>query len=253
MLKLIFCEFQKLKRKKFIQITICAAALFPIPITILMARDSQTFDQLFRACVIFGDFLFLPCVLGVIAAMLFFMERDNDTLKNLLVIPISRTKIVLSKLCVLLGLSVLYSVTSLGASLIGGVIVGQVDNILLRLEISICLGFFIMIAALPVVSLILFSSKNYIFAVILSFAYAVIGFAVTMMFSSDPETFNSIASVLPVPLIMKWYLGAVPVEAELSYLVPYTISLPFITGIMILYGSVFLLLSVSLYKRSTIM
>ena len=253
MLKLISCEFQKLKRKKFIQITIGAAALFPIPITILMARDSQTFDQLFRACVMFGDFLFLPCVLGVIAAMLFLMERDNDALKNLLVIPISRTKIVLSKLCVLLGLSVLYSVAGLGASLIGGAIVGHVGDILLRLGISICLGLFVLIATLPVISLILISNKSYIFAIILSFAYAVISFAITMMFSSNPEAVNSIASILPIPLIMKWYLGAMPVEAALSYIVPYTISLPLISGIMILYGSIFLILSVSLYKRSTIM
>ena len=253
MLKLISCEVQKLKRKKFIQLAIGAAVLFPIPITILMARDSQTFDQLFRACVMFGDLLFLPCVLGVIAAMLFLMEQDNDTLKNLLVIPISRTKIVLSKLCVLLGLSVLYSVAGLGASLIGGVIVGHVGDLLLRFGISICLGLFVLIATLPVISLILINNKSYIFAIILSFAYAVISFAITMMFSSSPEALNSIASILPIPLIMKWYLGALPVEAALSYIVPYTISLPLISGIMILYGSIFLILSVSLYKRSTIM
>ena len=59
MLDLLLCEFQKLKRKKFIQLTIGAAVLFPIPITILMARDSQTFDQLFRAGILFGDLLFL--------------------------------------------------------------------------------------------------------------------------------------------------------------------------------------------------
>ena len=216
-----------------------------------MARDSQTFDQLFRACVMFGDLLFLPCVLGVIAAMLFLMERDNDTLKNLLVIPISRTKIVLSKLCVLFGLSVLYSVAVLGASLIGGVIVGHINDIWLRLGVSICLGLFVLIAELPVISLILIGNKSYIFAVILSFAYAVISFAITMMFSSNPETFNSIASILPVPLIMKWYLGAVPVEAALSYIIPYTISLPHISGVMLVYGSVFSILSVALYKRST--
>ena len=201
----------------------------------------------------FGEFLFLPCVLGVIAAMLFLMERDNDTLKNLLVIPISRTKIVVSKMCVLLGLSILYSVAGLGASLIGGVIVGHVNDILLRLGISICLGIFVLVATLPVIMVILISNKSYIFSIILSFAYAVISFAITMMFGSNPAAVNSIASILPIPLIMKWYLGAMPVEADLSYIIPYTISLPLITGIMVLYGSVFLILSVSFYKRSTTM
>ncbi|MDO4291827.1 MAG: ABC transporter permease [Eubacteriales bacterium] len=253
MLKLISCEFQKLKRKKFIQLTIGAAVLFPIPITILMARDSQTFDQLFRACVMFGEFLFLPCVLGVIAAMLFLMERDNDTLKNLLAIPVSRTKIVFAKICVLLGLSILYSVAGLGASLIGGIIVGHVGDILFRFGISICLGLFVLVATLPVIMVILIGNKSYIFSIILSFAYAVISFAVTMMFGSNPEAVNTVASILPIPLIMKWYLGTMPVEAALSYILPYTVSLPYISGIMILYGSVFSILSVSFYKRSTTM
>lgn len=250
LLNLIFCEFQKLKRKRFIQLTIGAAVLFPVPLTILMAKDGQTFDQLFRAGVLFGDLLFLPCVLGVIAAMLFLIERDNDTLKNLLVIPISETKIVVSKLCVLLGLSVIYSTAGLGASLIGGLIVRNVSNVSAYLRISVLSGVFILIATLPVIMVILISNKNYIFSVIVSFIYAVISFAITMMFGSNPEATNSVASVLPVPLFMKWYLGAMPVETSLSYILPYTISFSQFCGIMLLYAGVFIGLSVFFYKRS---
>lgn len=249
---LLLCEFQKLKRKKFIRLTIGAAALFPIPVTILMARDRQTFDQLFRAGVLFGDFLFLPCVLGVIASMLFLMERDNDTLKNLLVIPISKTKILFAKLGVLLGLSVLYSVAGLGASLAGGLIVGNVDDVPARLAVSVLLGVFVMIATLPVIMVILVSSRSYIFSIILSFAYAVISFAVSMAFGASPETMNSAASVLPIPLVMKWYLGALPVEDALSYILPYTIPLSSVTGMMILYGCAFSALSAFFYKKSAV-
>ena len=71
MLNLVRCEFQKLKRKRFIQLTIAAACLFPIPLIIAMAKDDQPFIQLFRAVVLFADLLFLPCVLGIIASMLF--------------------------------------------------------------------------------------------------------------------------------------------------------------------------------------
>ncbi len=250
MLDLVICEFQKLKRKKFIQLTIGAAVLFPMVLTLLMARDSQTFGQLFRAVFLLGDLLFLPCVLGVIATMLFLMERDNDTLKNLLVVPVPKTKILLSKLCVLLSLSVIYSVAGLGASLAGGLIVGNVNDVLLRLGVSICAGVFVLIAIFPVIMVILMGNKSHIFSIILSFAYAVVSFAITMMFGASPELMNTLASVLPIPLIMKWYLGVVPTEDALSYILPYTASLPYVIGIMAVYACVFSFLSMFFYKKS---
>ena len=224
MLNLIRCEFQKLKRKKFIQLTLAAAFLFPIPLTILMAKDKMAFDQLFRANMLMGDLLLLPGVLGVVASMLFFMERDNDTLKNLLTIPVSKTKLLLAKLSVLLILSVLYSVAGLGATLIGGVIVGNVEGVLYRLLLSLLIGIFVLIATLPVIVVIVAKNKSYIFSVIISFAYAIVGFAITMMFGTNPEAVNSIASILPVPIIIKWYLGSIPLEETLSYVLPYTIT-----------------------------
>lgn len=252
LLDLVACEFQKLKRKKFVQLTIGAAILFPMVLTLLMAKDSQTFDQLFRAVFLLGDLLFLPCVLGVIATMLFLMKRDNDTLKNLLVIPVSKTKILFSKLCVLLGLSVLYSVAGLGASLVGGLIVGNVNHVLLRLGVSVCSGIFVLIGTLPVIMIILISNRSYIFSIILSFAYAVVSFAITMMFGTSPESLDALASLLPIPLVMKWYLGVMPVEDALSYILPYTEPMPYMIGIMVVYGCVFSFLAMFFYKKSEI-
>ena len=252
MLKLAACEFQKLKRKKFIQLTIGASVLFPMVLTILMARDSQTFDRLFRAVFLLGDLLFLPCVLGVISAMLFLMERDNDTLKNLLIIPVSKTNILFAKYCVLLCLSVIYSVAALGASLVGGLIVGNVNYVMLRLGVSICLGIFVLIGTMPVIMVILIGNKSYIFSIILSFAYAVVGFDITMMFGTSPGIMDGIASVMPMTLIVKWYLGFMPVEEELSYILPYTETLPYVLGVLVVYALVFSLLSMFFYKKSEV-
>lgn len=92
MLRLIQCEFMKLKRKKFMLLVALSALLFPIPITVLMTMPqemarydskAEVFDGLFNLVLGNGVQLLLPCVLGIIAAMLFFMERDNDTFKNL--------------------------------------------------------------------------------------------------------------------------------------------------------------------------
>lgn len=249
MLDLLVCEFSKIKRQKFIQFSLVAAFLFPIPLTILMAKDGMSFDQLFRANMMFGELLLLPCILGIIASMLFFMERDSDTLKNLVTIPVSRTKIVLAKLFVITILSVLYSVATLGATVIGGLIVGGVEGVLFRLGISIVLGILIAIATFPVVIVIVYFNKSYIFSIIVSFIYAVISFVITMMLSSNPETVNAIASILPIPIILKWYLSLFPIEDSLAYIKPYVITTSACFGILALYAVVSVCLTVTIYKR----
>lgn len=252
MLDLLICEFSKIKRQKFIRFSMMAAFLFPIPLTVLMAKDRMSFDQLFRANVMFGELMLLPCVLGILASILFFMERDNDTLKNLVTVPISRTKIVLAKLLVLTILSILYSIAALGATVIGGLIVGGVEGILYRLGISIVLGILIAVATFPVVIVIVHFSKSYIFSIIVSFLYAVVSFVITMMLSSNPEMVNSIASILPIPIILKWYLSLFPIEDALSYIKPYLITTPACFGILTIFAVVSVYLTAFIYKRKEI-
>ena len=106
MLKLVKCEFAKLKRKKFILFVFLSAFLFPVPITFLMATPrmlarypdkTDLFDGLFNMVMGYGVIFLLPCIIGVIAAMLFFMERDNDTFKNLRTIPVTSTQMIAAK------------------------------------------------------------------------------------------------------------------------------------------------------------
>ena len=51
----------------------------------------------------------MPCVIGIIAAMLFFMERDNDTFKNLRTIPVTSTQMIFAKVIVLLSMGIVFS------------------------------------------------------------------------------------------------------------------------------------------------
>ncbi|QQK81466.1 ABC transporter permease [Salicibibacter cibi] len=252
MLDLVICEFAKLKRLKFVQLSLMAAFLFPFPLTILMATDDMGFDQLFRANFMFGELLLLPCILGIIASMLFFMERDNETLKNLITIPIPRRNIIIAKLFVIVILAVLYSVAGLGASILGGFIVGSVDGIFYRLVISIVLGVFIAIATFPIILVIVYFNKSFIFSIIASFLYAAISFAVTMIFSSSPETINAVASILPISIVFKWYLTLFPVEDALSFLLPYTFSTLETSSIMLIYAVIFISIATFIYKKMEI-
>lgn len=51
------------------------------------ADKKDAFDGLFNMVLGYGVQFLLPCIIGVIAAIIFFMERDNDTFKNLRKFP----------------------------------------------------------------------------------------------------------------------------------------------------------------------
>ena len=93
--------------------------MFPIPLTYLMTTPSMmerytdkadAFDGLFNMVLGYGIQFLLPCIIGVIAAMLFFMERDNDTFKNLRTIPVTSTQMVLAKIFVLFLFGIIFCV-----------------------------------------------------------------------------------------------------------------------------------------------
>lgn len=147
MLKLIKCEFRKLKRKRFVQLVLMASFLFPAPLTLIVYRlnsvqgkystKEAAFDALWQSVMGFGMLLLLPCVLGILAAQLFFMERDNDTYKNLRTIPVTSTEMVAAKYAVLLLLSILFCISSTAASILCGSICFDVTNIIYKLMFSV--------------------------------------------------------------------------------------------------------------------
>ena len=172
MLKLVYCEFLKLKRKKFIFLTIFAAALFPIPMTTFAAKSNLGFDWLYLNIGVFGYFLLLPTVLGILGAILFFSEKTNGTQKNINTIPISTAALITAKVITILIFSIIYSLATNAATLIGGLIIGSADHILYRLLLGVLIGVMVAVSILPVIAIECLSKKGYIFSIILSFIYA---------------------------------------------------------------------------------
>ena len=160
MLKLVICEFAKLKRKKFIPLVILSAFLFPVPLTVLITMpqmiercDSkvQMFNEYFHFVMGYGIQLLLPCVLGVIAAMLFFMERDNDTFKSLRTIPVTSTQMIYAKIIALFFFGIIFSLTSALIAILFSVLIAEVNNIAYSLFIAVEMGIFITAGTLPLI------------------------------------------------------------------------------------------------------
>lgn len=184
LLELVFCEFLKLKRRKFIILTIFAAILFPIPMTIFAARSNLGFNWFYLNTGVFGYFLLLPTVLGILSSILFYTEKANGTQKNISTVPVSPASLIIAKVITVLIFSVVYSLATNGATLIGGLIIGNVDHFANRLFMGILISLMVAISILPIIAIVSLSKKGYVFSIIISFVYASASFAFVFAMSN---------------------------------------------------------------------
>lgn len=242
MLDLMIAEFSKIKRQRFIWFIMLAACLFPAPLTAMIIKDSLSFDKLYIFIVLFGYFLLMPCVLGIVASILFFMERDHNTLKNLITIPVSKIKILTAKLIVLFILAIVYSLSAMGAALIGGTLIGAINGIPEKLVMSLILAVMITIAIFPIVTAILYFEKGYIFSIILSFVYAIVSFVITLQMLNVP---------MPLSVVFRWMIPYVT-DGPTFGLESWFLSTSSCLGMLAVVGTVSFIMAIIFYKRQEV-
>ena len=244
MLKLVKVEFQKLKRKKFILLVTLAAFMFPLPLAYLMTTPAMmeqyidkadAFDGLFNMVLGYGIQFLLPCIIGVVAAMLFFIERDNDTFKNLRTIPVTSTQMVLAKILVLFFFGIVFCVASTIVTILCGFGTLEVYGIWYKLFLAVETGIFITAGTLPLIVLVVFFSKTYVFSILLCVFYSVLNMSATALFDALPKT---ILWILPTPLTTFWSAGDMAEHGirmdlqQMTGLIPSTFQVVIILGIM---------------------
>ena len=248
MLRLIICEFAKLKRKKFICLVVFSAFLFPIPLAVVMTMpqaagqyDSKTeiFNDYFQLVMGYGVELLLPCMIGVIAAMLFFMERDNYTFKNLRTIPITSSQMIFAKIITLFFFGIIFSLTSALIAILCGGLIAEVNHIAYRLFFALEMGIFTTAGTLPLVVLVVFFSKTYIFSVLLCVFYSVLSMTAESSFGALPK---AVCWLMPIPLTTLWSAGdltahgAMDSVGMLEYLIPTTFQTIIILAVIALFS-----------------
>lgn len=242
MLKLIRCEFWKLKRRKFVLLTVIAAVLFPIPMIMFAQKGNLGFNWLFLNIGVFGDFLLLPTVLGVLGAILFFEEKANGTQKNLSTIPVSASSLIVAKVITLLIFSFIYSLATSGATLFGGFVIGTVDHFIYRLLISVIISIMVLASILPVITIECLCHKGYIFSIIISFVYASASFAIVFAMSNI---------LSPLSAVFRWALPHMT-NGPTYGLDNWFLSTPACIGVLILTATASLILAISIKKRQEI-
>ena len=181
MLKLIKCEFYKFKRRSLFVLATLVALVFPVVMTALYWNipTQVNYDNLFSGIVDYGDFLLLLPILVVIATSLFFTETDNDTLKNLTTIPISKSKIVVAKIGVMAIISVAYTLLGFFASVLCSKILGiAMENMAQKFVLSIGLGIMLLAAALPCVALVVWFNKSDLISIVITLFYTIINYVI---------------------------------------------------------------------------
>jgi bacitracin transport system permease protein len=201
---LLLSEFQKFKRKKIFLFGILAAFIFPLFNAALLS-DSN-FVSIQSGVREDNAFLLLMPLLIILAANLFFVEQDNDTLKNLLTIPISKKQLVFVKLLVLLIFSIAFQIMGFAV----GTLTAALQNIPLKdfvfqFSLTASTGVLMWAAALPCIVLVVWFNKSYILSVIIVFFYTLLNYA--MHFSDavmmQPLGINA-GTLMPVPMIFRW-------------------------------------------------
>ena len=131
-------EWRKPRRCQILLVGIVALTLCPVvqygtQLIINPEMRDQNFDfvKLF-ANVIWGNTqIFLPISLVMIGGWLIDRENTNDTMKNLLTVPVAYPKLLGGKLIVTIFLSILFGIYSVAITLLTGTLAGLMDSLLM--------------------------------------------------------------------------------------------------------------------------
>lgn len=257
MLKLIKCEFWKLKRKRLFMVALFTAVLFPV-FNIILLSDGDLADVMSGVREESGFLLLIP-LLVIIAANLFFEEHDNDTLKNLICVPVKKNRLVIAKVIVLFLFSVVYELTGFCIGVLLAVTQGiSLNGYVLQLVLTFYTGILLWAAALPCIILVVWCNKSYIISVIIAFFYTLLGYALhfseTIMMK--PLGLN-ISTFIPVPMIFRWLYQFTEPEGKIqtdfyNRFSPYFVSTPIIFVILIAEAIVCITLVTRVYQKQEV-
>ncbi|EMA6345207.1 ABC transporter permease [Bacillus cytotoxicus] len=185
MVNLLYTELLKLKRSNMFLISMIGAAVAPFMIVLAFYIEKQSkpsappanFDVLFLNVNMYTALFMGVLLYGVVTAYLFNREYTENTLKNLLTIPVSRFHFIMSKFILLFLWIMILTIIAWGLTLLLGLLGGfpGLNSILLFqfLVKFLISGGFLFILSSPIV-LVTFIMKTYVPPIILTIVIALI-------------------------------------------------------------------------------
>lgn len=188
MLSLIQSEFLKLRRRTFIWLMMFAALFMPIAAIFYFggANAGELTPLKFYkwTALSYTPWIILPLVLGMLSTMLMYDENQNDMLKQLWMIPISKIGYFFSKFTVVFFYSICFMLMAAVSSVLAGVIPGLViltaDSLSFLFIKCLEIGVIMPFAMIPVLAAAA-SQKGYILPVCVTIIYTFLGFILLMV------------------------------------------------------------------------
>lgn len=206
MKKLIWAEWKKLHRSSIALFTIIATIL--IAAIVLIAGQSATIEGYYlddpgwymTMVQPWATMFVLPAVISMLGSYMICREEQDDTLKSLLLIPISEIKLTSAKMMVTFALSVLIYILLFAITLItelilhcSGISVGMALNFFKSYLLE-GIGVFLVVS--PIIALVSYTKQSYWLALLLAEIYSFAGLFMSM--SNTAKTFYPITALLGV-------------------------------------------------------
>lgn len=201
MLNLIKVELLKIKRKYVILAALCTAIVPPMinaVYTFSLPKNStinDSFTDFFMSSFIFTEWILLPCIFCAFEAFIYFTEKENRTLKELMIIPVNKTMFLLTKFFTLVLFSLLFVIITMSCTVIGALPFHYTDasaaQIIKLFIISLGTGLLTSFSMQPIMLIIIASRASYILPTCATLIYSISG----MIFASELAGIHPLASV----------------------------------------------------------
>ena len=205
MLDLLRCEFAKLRRKPLFFAAAAVSALLPLGCALFLpdfqefTSGAEAVDGMMSTLFQMSAYLLLMPALVVLASNLLFEEQDNDTLKNLMTVPVSKPALAMAKMALLFLFAVAFMAVGGLVILLIVLAAGWEPVGFLRLFfVGVGQGIMMWAGALPCILLVVLLNRSYIISVIVTFFYT------AEAFTTQPFGLN-LGTLLPGPLTFRWY------------------------------------------------
>ena len=188
LLNLVQTEFLKLRRKKFVWLMLLAALFMPLVAIFYFGASSTagiTPMQFYKwTALSYTPWIILPLVLGMLCTMLMYDENQNDMLKQLWIVPVSKMGYFFSKFTVVLVYSLCFMLLTAFSSILAGVVPGMIaftsDSVSFLFIKCLEIGILSPFAMIPVLA-VAASQKGYILPVCVTIVYTFLGFILLMV------------------------------------------------------------------------
>lgn len=188
MLSLLQSEYRKLRRRKTVWLLMFSSLVMPFIALIYFYREVDSGMPAIRfykwAVFSYTPWIILPIILGMLSALLIYIENHHDVLKQLWIIPISKAKFFFSKFIVLFLFSIGFMLLSAVLSVLSGTVCRYFNfdwkSTAFLVSKSLEIGAMISLAMMPIFAIAIIQ-KGYILTICATLLYTFSGFILLMV------------------------------------------------------------------------